>query len=228
MHAADIAEELGILTILIPRSPGNLSALGLIVSDVRHDDVRSWIKALGAIDIDLLEKEFGIMEKKGLSSLEEEGFSTRDTFFQRSLDLRYMGQAFELNIPMEKDDSLNEIEGRFHQRFQETYGHSHPERFVELVNIRLSSFGIANKPLLPAMDSGRASLEQAKKDERPIFFQGQLWETPIYERYFLPWETVVNGPAIIEESGATTVVPPNWRVRVDSHSNLLLNRRTSE
>ena len=227
MHAADIAEELGILTILIPRCPGNLSALGLIVSDVRHDDVRSWIKALGAIDINLLAKEFGAMEMNALASLKEEGFSTQGVFFQRSLDLRYKGQAFELNIPIEKDDSLNGIEGRFHQRFQVAYGHSHPERYVELVTIRLSSFGVVNKPFFPVKDSGRTSLEEAKKDERPIFFQGQLWETPIYERYFLPWETVVNGPAIIEESGATTVVPPNWRVRVDSYSNLLLNRRTS-
>ena len=228
MHAADIAEELGISTILIPRSPGNLSALGLIVSDVRHDDVRSWIKGLGAIDIDLLEKEIGIMEKKALSSLEEEGFSTRDTFSQRSLDLRYMGQAFELNIPIAKGDSLNGIAGRFHQRFQETYGHSHPGRYVELVNIRLSSFGIANKPLLPATDSGRTSLEQAKKEERPIFFQGQLWDAPVYERSFLPCKEILNGPAIVEESGATTIVPPNWVARVDSYNNLRLNRRLSE
>lgn len=228
MHAADIAQEIGISSLLIPRSPGNLSALGLIVSDVRHDDVRSWIKALEEIEINLLEKEFGVMEKKALSSLEKEGFSAQGISFQRSLDLRYKGQAFELNIPMEKGDSLKGIGERFHQRFQEAYGHSHPERHIELANIRLSSFGIDNKPLLPAMDSARTSLELAKKDERAIFFQGRLWGTPIYERDLLPYEAILNGPAIIEETGATTVVPPKWTARVDSYSNLLLNWRISE
>lgn len=228
MHAADIAEELGISAILIPCSPGNLSALGLIVSDVRHDDVRSWMRALRVIDTNLLEKEFAVMEKNAFFSLEEEGFGPQGICFQRSLDLRYKGQAFELNIPVQKGDSLNGIAERFHQRFQEAYGHRHPERNVELVNFRLSSFGAVSKPLLPSTDLGRTSLEQAKKEERSIFFQGQLWDTPVYERSFLPCDATLNGPAIVEESGATTVVPPNWVARADSYNNLRLNRRLSE
>ncbi len=94
------------------------------------------------------------MEKGAFSSLEEDGFDSATVFFQRSLDLRYRGQAFELNLPFEKGDSIKGVEGKFHQRFQETYGHSHPGHSLELVNLRLSSFGVVNKPVLPPSNSG--------------------------------------------------------------------------
>jgi N-methylhydantoinase A len=224
MHAAEIAEELGISTILIPRFPGNLSALGLTVSDVRLDDVRSWIKTMEEIDIDGLEREFRLMEKNALSSLEEEGFCSQDTLFQRSLDLRYKGQAFELNIPIRSDDSLERIEGRFHRRFQERYGHSRPEHPIELVNLLLSSFGVVSKPLIGTFESKGGTRDPAHKDERPVFFKGQFWHTSIFIRDFLAYGKGMNGPAIIEENGATTVIPPDCTVEVDSYGNLILNR----
>lgn len=225
MHACQIADELGISTILIPRFPGNLSALGLIVSDVRHDDVRSWIKQLNTFDFDEFDGEFRTMEKRSLSILGEEGFESRDTYFQRSLDLRYKGQAFELNIPLGEDDSLERIAERFHIRFQETYGHSRPGHYIELVHLRLSSFGVVKKPLFPTYESKGKSIVEAQKDERQVYFQGHFLKTPIYERDLLPCQEILNGPAIIEESGATSVVPPGWMVRIDSYGNLLLNRR---
>ena len=225
MHAAQIAEELGISTILIPRFPGNLSALGLIVSDVRHDDVRSWIRNLENLSFDELDREFRSMEREALSLLKEEGFEVKDILFQRSLDLRYKGQAFELNITLQNGDAQKKTTERFHARFQETYGHSRPGQTIELVNLRLSSFGLVEKPLLPAYESKGKSIVQARKDERKVCFQGHFSETPVYERDLLPCEEGLSGPAIIEENGATTVVPPNWRCRVDAYGNLILSRR---
>jgi N-methylhydantoinase A len=225
MHAAHIAEELGILTILIPRFPGNLSALGLILSDVRQDEVRSWVETWKHLNSDILEKEFRSMEERALSSLEEEGFHSDRILFQRSLDLRYKGQAFELNIQIDGGDPLEKIAQGFHRRFQETYGHSHPERDVELVNLRLSSFGLIGKPSFPFYESKSNSAGEAQREEREVFFQGRSLKTPIYERELLPCEEILNGPVIIEESGATTVVPPSWRCRVDAYGNLILSRR---
>lgn len=225
MHAAQIADELGISTILIPRFPGNLSSLGLIVSDVRHDDVRSWIKGLEALSFDELDREFRSMEKGALSILKEEGFEAKDTLFRRSLDLRYKGQAFELNIPLRNSDALEKIAERFHVHFQETYGHSRPGQIIELVNLRLSSFGLIEKPLFPAYTSKGRSILLSQKDERQVYFQGHFSETPVYERDLLPCEEGFNGPAIIEENGATTIVPPGWMVKTDPNGNLLLNRR---
>jgi N-methylhydantoinase A len=225
MHAAQIAEELGISTILIPRFPGNLSALGLIVSDVRHDDVRSWIRNLENLSFDELDREFRSMEREALSLLKEEGFEVKDILFQRSLDLRYKGQAFELNITLQNGDAQKKTAERFHARFQETYDYSRPGQTIELVNLRLSSFGLVEKPLLPAYESKGKSIVQARKDKRKVCFQGHFSETPVYERDLLPCEEMLSGPAIIEENGATTVVPPNWRSRVDAYGNLILSRR---
>jgi N-methylhydantoinase A len=225
MHAAQITDELGISTIFVPRFPGNLSALGLILSDVRHDDVRSWIKNLKALSFDGLDREFRNMEKGAFSVLKEEGFESKDTLFRRSLDLRYKGQAFELNIPLRNSDDLEKIAERFHGRFQETYGHSRPGQIVELVNLRLSSFGLVKKPHFPAYASKGRSILHAQKDERQVYFKGLFAETPVYERDLLPCEEGLNGPAIIEENGATTVIPPGWMVKTDPNGNLLLNRR---
>lgn len=225
MHAAQIAEELGISTILIPRFPGNLSALGLIFSDVRHDDVRSWVRNLEPLSFDELDREFRGMEGVAFSVLKEEGFEATDILFQRSLDLRYKGQAFELNVPLREDDALRIVAERFHARFHETYGHSRPGHTVELVNLRLSSFGLVKKPHLPAYEAKGRSVVQAQKDERKVYFKGYFSETPIYERDLLPNEKIFSGPAIVEESGATTVIPPGWIVRTDFNGNLLLNRR---
>jgi N-methylhydantoinase A len=225
MHAAHIAEELGILTILIPRFPGNLSALGLILSDVRQDEVRSWVETWKHLNSDILGKEFRSMEERALSSLEEEGFHSDRILFQRSLDLRYKGQAFELNLQIDSGDSLEKIAQGFHRRFQETYGHGHPERDVELVNLRLSSFGLIGKPSFPVYESKSHSTGEAQREERKVSFQGRSLKTPIYERELLPCEKILNGPVIIEESGATTVVPPGWRCRGDAYGNLILSRR---
>jgi len=226
MHAAQIAEELGVSTILVPQFPGNLSALGLIVSDLRLDDVRSWMRTWNGLDRESLEQEFRTLEKDSLASLKREGFDAPEIFLQRSLDLRYKGQAFELMIPLGQDDCPQKVEERFHQRFREAYGHYHPEHPIELVNLRLSSFGRVSKPLLPPCEGGRTSAEQARKEERPAFFQGKFWDTPVYERASLPGEEKLKGPAIIEEKGATTVVPPGWRVGVDAHGNLMVKRGT--
>ncbi len=225
MHACQIAEELGISTILIPRFPGNLSALGLIISDVRHDDVRSWVKSLRALKMDELDREFQAMERKALSILTAEGFESKDILFKRSLDLRYKGQAFELNISFLEGHSLEKVGERFHLRFEEMYGHSRPEKYIELVNLRLSSFGVVKPPSFPPYESKGKSIAGAQKDERQAFFQGRFLGTPIYERDLLPYEEILRGPIVIEESGATTVVLSDWMVKVDSYGNLLLSRR---
>ncbi len=182
--------------------------------------MRTW----NGLDWESLEQEFLTLEKDSLASLKKEGFDAPEIFFQRSLDLRYKGQAFELMIPLGHDDGPQKVEERFHQRFQEAYGHHRPEHPVELVNLRLSAFGRVPKPLLPPYEGGQTSAEGARKEERRAFFQGKFWDTPVYERALLPGEEELKGPAIIEENGATTVVPPGWWVSVDAHGNLMVKR----
>jgi N-methylhydantoinase A len=228
MHAAQIGEELRISTILIPPAPGNLSALGLIMSDVRHDDVAPWLAVLEEANIGMLEKRFQQMEETAVSVLQSEGFDNAAIVLKRGLDLRYRGQAFELNTPVQKGDPADKIKKRFAKQFADRYGHSHPEHAVELVNLRLASFGIIDKPVFSRVDPGGSSLLRAKKDEKAVFFGGSFWDTSIFERALLPYLANLKGPAIIEEKGATTVIPPGWLAEVDSGGNLILNRRKIE
>ena len=228
MHAAQIGEELGISTILIPPVPGNLSALGLTVSDVRHDDVDNWMNILERVKVEDLENRFKKVEKKAFSVLLKEGFHTGKIVMERSLDLRYQGQAFELNIPVQAGDTLEEMKINFHQRFQQRYGHGHPGHLTELVNLRLSSFGIVDKPRFSPQTPKQGAIDQAKRDEAPVFFQGTFGKTAIFNRNLLTFHESINGPAIIEESGATTVVPPGWAAAMDIHGNLVMNKRRSQ
>ena len=186
MHAAAIADELGIGRILVPKYPGNLSALGLIASDVRHDYVRSCIQLLDDVDPEVLSREYRSLEEEALSSLLHEGFRREQIVFERSLDLRYRGQAFELSIPVQEGDTNRGIQDRFHERFEQIYGHRHSMHQILLVNLRVSSFGVVDKPDLPELDTIHGSVEGARKGERSVFFQGAFWTTPIYERTLLP------------------------------------------
>ena len=225
MHAAAIADELGIGRVLVPKYPGNLSALGLIASDVRHDYVRSCIQLLDDVEPEVLSREYRSLEEEALSSLLSEGFREEQIVFDRALDLRYRGQAFELSIPMQKGDTNRVIQNRFHERFEQIYGHRHSEHQILLVNLRVSSFGIVGKPDFPELDTIHGSVEGARKGERSVFFQGEYWNTPIYERTLLPKDWEIPGPVIVEESGATTVIPPQWSVRTDRFGNLMMHKK---
>jgi N-methylhydantoinase A len=228
MHAARIGEELGISTILIPRVPGNLSAFGLVVSDVRHDDVAHWMTLLEEAGIEKLEKKFQPMEERAVSILQNEGFDNAKIVLKRGLDLRYRGQAFELNTPVHRGDSAVKIKKRFAKQFFDRYGHSHAAHSVELVNLRLASFGTIDKPFFPGIESDKSSRLQAKKGEKSVFFGGTFWDTSIFERELLPCRQNLKGPAIIEEKGATTVIPPGWIAEVDDGGNIILYRRNIE
>jgi N-methylhydantoinase A len=224
MHATLIAEELGIGSILVPRSPGNLSALGLIISDVRIDDVTSWLVFLDELDMNSLDMRFQAMEKKAAALLGEEGFTREAIEHNRSLDLRYKGQAFELNIPMTEND-VGAITTRFHARFHETYGHGNPNHRIELVNLRLTSFGKVEKPTLEPYGCCSGSIDLAKKAEREVYFKGMFQNTTVFEREKLPPGVGIDEPCVIEEDGSTTVVSPGWNARIDAYGNLILKRR---
>jgi N-methylhydantoinase A len=223
MHATDVAAELGIPRVLVPPYPGNFSALGLLVSDVKHDDVRTRIALLRAA-VGAAEALFADMERQAASTLAAQGFAPGARRLERSLDLRYLGQAFELNVPVGSRLDAGTIERDFHRRHEATYGHANPGGVVELVNVRLSAYGVVAKPEPPPHAARTASLADALLETRDVWFDGKPRRCPVYERDRLPRRAVVRGPAIVEEFGATTVVPPGWRATVDRLGGLLLER----
>ncbi len=222
MHALALADEIGIPRVLVPRHPGNFSALGLLASDVKHDDVRTRVGPLGERWARLPDL-FAEMEAAARRQLELDGFATADQQMRRSLDLRYRSQAFELNLEL-AGESLAAIEAAFHARHQAVYGHADPTATIELVNARLTAYGVVPKPAAERHEAAGASLDAALVERRPVWFDGARHDCPVWERERLPERAPLAGPAIVEEFGATTVIPPGWRGALDAHGNLRLER----
>jgi N-methylhydantoinase A len=223
MHALAMADEIGIPRVLVPRHPGNFSALGLLASDIKHDDVRTRVGLLRE-RLPALHEVFAEMETAARRQLEHEGFAPEQQKLLRSLDLRYRGQAFELGISLAGPElRLDRIEADFHRQHRAAYGHANPEAAIELVNARLTAYGLVPKPAAERF-AAAASQDGALVERRPVWFDGRAHDCPVWERERLPEGARLAGPAIVEEFGATTVVPPGWRGTVDAHGNLRFER----
>lgn len=224
MHAPFLAEGLGITDVIIPLSAGAFSALGLILADFRHDLIRSVMRQASEIDRTSLEEVLQDLEEEATQILSKEGFASSETVMERQLDLRYLGQSYEITVPMQ--GSLEKTLNSFHLRHREIYGYAAEGEPIEVVNARLVATGITRKPeLRKAQPSMQAPSPQALTDKRTAFFDSTGWiETPIYSRVALLPGNRLAGPAIVEQYDATTVVPPGWNATVDDFLNLRLGK----
>ena len=213
MHAVQVAEELGIREILVPLWPGNISALGLLTADLRHDYVQSYICHLTEADPLRMEKLFVEMATEGVMALQEEGVPPERITVERFADLRFAGQAHELMVPVHDGVGAGEIAKAFRERYARRYGHDLEEQ-VELVNLRVTCTGFTRKPCLPDLDNARPPV--GPPQERQVYFGGRWHVTPVLPRELLPPRRDVGGPAIVEEFGATTVIPPGWTIHLTS------------
>jgi N-methylhydantoinase A len=223
MHAMALADEIGIPRVLVPRHPGNFSALGLLASDIKHDDVRTRVGPLRERWA-LVPGLFAEMESSVRRQLELEGFDVSQQRLRRTLDLRYRSQAFELSLPL-GDESLDALEAAFHRQHLAMYGHADETASIELVNARLSAYGVVAKPTAARPEGGAGALDAALIERRAVRFDGATHDCPVWERERLPSSAELSGPAIVEEFGATTVVPPGWRGALDAYGNLRFERR---
>ncbi len=216
VHANAIARDAEMPTLLIPRSPGIFSATGLLTTDLKRDAAVTIMRRLDEADPDEIEQTFAELESAGRVELKREGLTADQIEFVRQLDVRYVGQSYELTIPA-GDDLLE----RFHVEHERTYGFAAPGEAVELVSVRLSSVGRIAKPPAHRLDTGPTP---QPKERREVYFaesDGYV-DCPIYDRYALPAGASFAGPAVIEEFDSTTVLHPGYAVRVDDHGNLIV------
>ncbi|KON31184.1 hypothetical protein AC482_01635 [miscellaneous Crenarchaeota group-15 archaeon DG-45] len=227
MHACALAEELGIGRIVVPPNPGMFSAVGLLSADLFHDHVRALVRRADEVDPAEVEVCFREMEGEGRGTLAGEGVGPGERRFLRRLDLRYLGQAYELTVgapdPLDAEGMRTVVEA-FHLRHREVYGYAAEGEPVELVNVRLRAVGIIPKPHLRELPSSQE--EAPPRDNRPAYFEGPgCWiETPVYDREALGEGWRLEGPAVVEQYDATTVVYPGWDAAVDRFGNLVLGR----
>jgi N-methylhydantoinase A len=234
VHAAAVADELGMTRILVPARPGAFSALGLLCTDVVHDYIRSELKPLAEVGADRAEQAFAELEAKARDELAAEGMDAAKASFARELDLRYNGQGYELRTPLDglcvgplTKDALAGARTRFDERHAQIHGHAARERPVELVSYRVRVRVPVPKyrAIEEKASSSPRSAAEAIKGQRTIHFDGaSSTQATIYERDRLDVGVTIAGPAIVEQFDATTAIPAGWTARVDGLRNLLLER----
>ncbi len=222
-QAGALAEELRIREVIVPVHPGAFSAWGMLQTDVRHDYKETLYSFWDLLDPAVLESSFAKLEEKGRRQLLAEGVAADAVAFERAIDFRYYGQEYVLTIavPQEPVDR-DAVRRRFDAAYDRQYGHSSPENRVEMANIRVAALGRLARP--GSAPPAREPASPAR--EREVFFSGRPRRTPILDRNGLELGEVVDGPAIIEESTATTLVPPGWRAAVMEGGHLSMTRET--
>ena len=225
MHACAVAEEIGIRRVVSPNYPGNLSAIGLLASDLRHELVRTHLERLDVADLNVLAsrlRELGLAVRNRLASKQ---VAEADRDIRYSLGLRYEGQAHELDVSVVPEHLDRDALARdFSARYFEAWSYAPTDKPIQLVTLRVAAIGRAPKLSFPRRDRGARKLASAQIARRDVFFAGSSRPTPIYERALLPVDMDLRGPAIFEEAGSTTVVFPEWGARMDEVGNIILER----
>jgi N-methylhydantoinase A len=214
LHAASLARSLGIRRLVVPRFPGALSALGLLLADVRKDYSRTLLvdakRYKGELKSSLAE-----LHRAGQEELQAEGFKKREIQSMDFVDLRYRGQSYELTLKLEPN-----FTERFHEAHERRYGYANRGRPIELVNVRSTFIGLTKKPEFKK--SPRQRGRPVPVERQPVWIDHKRMRTSIYDRSTLGHGHVISGPAIIGEYSSTTLVPPDFRCVVDGYLNLVL------
>ena len=231
-HVVRLAEQAGIPQVLIPAEPGTTSAVGLLVTDVRMESSATLIERSDQIELSKITNEFERLENSGRIAHSSAASASGEPIFERSVEMRYWGQSFELSVPVPDRkiidaDWMSELIESFHESHNTAYGFRADDEPVELVNLRLTTIGKIARPQLRKLDINSPDAKVAIKGKRPVYFgtdssEGGVIHTTVYDRPKLPAGSVFNGPAIVEEPDCTTVIQPSWSVTVDDFGNLLI------
>ncbi len=225
IHAADMARSLGIGTVVVPPSPGLFSAVGLLQARPERHFVRTYFTSVAQADFEGINRVFDEFVDRSTASMSDEGYDPADIEWLRAVDFRYTGQAHELTIPMASpslDRSvLSELVSSFHDEHDRTYGHKAEDEPTEIVNLRLTASGRLHGAVPTHSAHAHGTVDAHRRN---VYFgptAGTL-ETQVIDRPSLS-TSPTEGPLIIEEYDATTVVPPGCRTRLDEFNNIVID-----
>ncbi|GHO93889.1 N-methylhydantoinase A [Reticulibacter mediterranei] len=222
LHACELAAALRIPRVLIPATPGVLSALGMLIADILKDYVRT-VMVLTEEAQNVVASALDELESQGRADLLHEDVPPEKIVIERYLDLRYKGQSYELTIPFDGD--LTRAANDFHAAHERRYGYCDPNERVQVVNVRLKARGLATAPVLEQQEMVRGTCAEPVMRRKVTFAESEqpaTHEVPVYERSALFPGYTFTGPAIITQYDTTTVVPPGWHGHVDAVSNLII------
>ncbi len=227
VHGCRLAQALGIPLAILPAAAGVTSAIGLLAAEVRFDTSRSYVRRLDALDPAYLASILEDMTRQGTAVVREAGVSGTLSV-ARSADMRYVGQGYELSVPIPDGPvdgrTAAALRSAFDRVYAHRYGYSDPKAAVELVTAAVTVTGAGPEVRLAEQPPGARDVAQARKPSRPVYFpesRGYV-ECAIYDRARLPVGATIAGPAIVEEPESTTVLPPGARAEVDRWANLLV------
>ncbi len=225
-HLAQL-EELGIATVVCPPIPGAFSALGLVGTDLRRDYVRTVYATAATADPSVLEAAFRALEAEGSSMLERAGVAADRRRLERSVDARYAGQSYELNVPVADGAidpaAIGAMAEAFHHRHAQTYGHDNRAEPVQFVSLRLAAIGLI--PPLTIRQHPAAAGTPSAKPVRDVWFRSTgAVAAEVHDRSRLAEGVIVSGPAVIESLESTVLIPPGWQARMDGDGFILMAR----
>jgi N-methylhydantoinase A len=229
LHGAEVAAMLQIPEVIIPPYPGITSAMGLLTADLKYDAIRTQFQVSTSCNLDWINADFDAMEADLMARFVQDGVAADDVTFERSGDLRYVGQGYELKVPfaagLVDTNAVSTVWDAFHAIHATEYGHAFDESPIELVNLRVTAIG--HTPKLEQMPQHEgAELETAFLYTRESVFReaGSLktFETRVYRRDALPLDTSISGPAILLQKDSTTVVPPNTTACVHASGSIII------
>ena len=223
--ACRLADEMGINQVLIPQSPGTLCALGALSADVASDFVRSLFLRMGS-DLSPMAEAYRQLELDAIKWVKSEAPFLTEHHLVLSADMRYVGQSYEVDVPLEVDwilrDDWQAIIAAFHAVHQRVYSHAEPTSPVELIDLRLRIVGNTPKPPLPAPAQVRLGTPASIGGKRRVILNGELTETSVYRRGELLGGHVFSGPALVDQNDTTVYLPPRWSAAVHASGSLIV------
>ncbi|OAK51700.1 hydantoinase/oxoprolinase family protein [Rhodococcoides kyotonense] len=227
--ACKLIDILGLKDVLVPLDPGNVSAFGLLTVDVRNDYVQTHVGRHDRLQASELQELFDTLAGSAEIALAEEGFDETQRRYARTADLRYMGQAFEVRVPVGEGaitaESMDAAAEAFHDAHRELYGYDFrgdPAQHVEWVNLRVSGIGPIQRPAARTVASGSGA-SSARTGSRQAYFDSWV-DTTVFDRARLGAGDTIDGPAVIEEFSSTVPIHPGFSARIDTHGNIRISK----
>jgi N-methylhydantoinase A len=227
-HVFMAARDLPVARIIIPPTPGTMCALGCLVADMRADFVRTLWQDTADLTTDHIQEVYRLLEDEGARWLEAEHVNVSRTYSLRSVDMNYVGQSFEVNVPLPErraDVTLDEVTRRFHERHAAIYAHADPRAPTRVMTARLQIVGVTPKPVMGQIAHSSSVLSD-EVSTRPVFENNRAWDVRVYQRQSLKAGDRLEGPVIVEQYDTTTYVPHEFAISVDRWLNLVGEKKS--
>ncbi|MFS0890972.1 hydantoinase/oxoprolinase family protein [Peribacillus frigoritolerans] len=226
MHAPALALELGVKKVIVPIASPVFSAWGMLMTDLRHDYIQTYIKRLNELSLSEMDAQWEEIEEHALAHYEGEGMAAENVEFHRFADMRYLGQEHTVKVPVPigkwSEEDKQSIIKEFHNLHEKNFTFKLEDGQTEIVNIHVTAFGRVPKPAIGKITRS-SSVEEAQKETRNIYYEKKGWiNTPVYDRDMLPPNEIIQGPAVVEEKAAVTLIYDGQQLHLDDFGNIII------